>query len=60
MFHWAMAVGDASVEVLGRESVGIWSSESLEVITLMLIFLIGLRQQDQLSVKGALVWDKGA
>lgn len=55
-----MAVGDACVEVLGRESVGIWSSESLEVITLMLIFLIGLRQQDQLSVKGALVWDKGA
>lgn len=33
--------------------------KSMEVITFMLIFLIGTSQQDQLSVKGTLVWDMG-
>lgn len=34
--------------------------KSMEVIAFMLIFLIGTSQQDQLSVKGTLVWDMGA
>lgn len=32
----------------------------MEVITLMSVFLMRTSQQDQLSVKGTLFWDKGA
>lgn len=32
----------------------------MEVVTFMLIFLIGTSHQDQLSVDGTLIWDMGA